>query len=581
MRKLLIATLFLATLSASGLAADSATSATAPNQAAGHDWPQWGGMPYRNMASDEKGLPAWFQFGRSGTSSTDSSATALANVFSSSKNVKWVANLGGGQTCGSPVVSQGRVLIGHSVQNQGCLFCFDEQTGRELGRFLCPPPKDNGGKSKTGGSAWKEGGHWGIASTPTVEDHYLYFVSPCQEVLCLDLKAWLEQGRDDCIVWKYDLAKELSAVQHHVSSCSVLVHGDYVYVCTGNGRWQGANSKDYYPLAPSLIALNKHTGQLVARDDEQIGEYLYRGQYGSPSLGLVNGKTQIFFGAGNGVCYAFEPVDPAAPVPLNQFTTTTLRGPIVKFIDVKHQDVSISSSLQTPSPNSLLPLEIRYSIDLPALSPSNAVPTARVPDVPCFKKIWWCDCLPEEYKKNPFYVLSAISDGKGRPCEITATPVFYRNRVYIAIGGDSTHGSQGSKGNLVCIDAAKTGNLTQTGRLWNYDRMNQSVSTVAIADGLVYALDEDAVLNCLDADTGHCYWTQKVLKGAAFNSPLVADGKVFAGRFILAAGKELKVISENILPNAPFSTPCVAHGVLFLVADNWRLWAICDKGDRK
>ena len=70
------------------------------------------------------------------------------------------------------------------------------------------------------------------------------------------------------------------------------MHGDFVYVCTGNGRFK-YTGKPFYPLTPSLIVLNKHTGQLVARDDEQIGEQLWRGQWSSPSLATVSGKAQI------------------------------------------------------------------------------------------------------------------------------------------------------------------------------------------------------------------------------------------------------------------------------------------------
>ena len=61
-----------------------------------------------------------------------------------------------------------------------------------------------------------------------------------------------------------------------------------------------------YPLAPSLIALEKHTGKLVAQDDEKIGTRLFHGQWSNPSLGRVNGKDLVFYGGGDGICYAFE-----------------------------------------------------------------------------------------------------------------------------------------------------------------------------------------------------------------------------------------------------------------------------------
>ena len=64
------------------------------------------------------------------------------------------------------------------------------------------------------------------------------------------------------------------------------------------------------------------------------------------------------------------------------------------------------------------------------------------------------------------------------PSEINATPVFWKNRVYVAIGQDPEHGE--GVGILTCIDATKTGDITQTGKIWSYDKIHRSISTVSI-----------------------------------------------------------------------------------------------------
>ncbi len=554
----------------------------------GGDWPQWGGTDARNMAANAKGLPDWFDCGKE----TGSGDVALATA----KNVKWAVKLGP-TTCGSPVVSGGKVFIGTTAKNgAGVLFCFDEQTGRPLGIYTCICPKQDKNVVRCNEA-------WGVASTPTIEGDRLYFVSPYQEVLCLDLKVWPGQERggstdksapgaaEKSLVWRYDLAKELHAVQDHVSSCSVLIYGDFLYVCTGNGRWRCTDEnphRPYFPLMPSLVVLNKKTGQLVARDDEQIGARLWRGQWSSPSLGLAGKKEQIYFGAGDGVCYAFEPVDAQAAVLPERWVETTQRDPIVQFFDFRasqpggpRSDAGATTDQPVPQiPAANVLVEKRYSVGkVPICSPLSAMPTAKVPDVPLLKKIWWCDCIPDEYKKTPFDGQGSKGDGSGRPCEITATPVFYHNRVYMAIGADPNHGGPNSKGCLLCIDATRTGDVTKTGVIWKYKDIIESISTVAIGEGLVYAFDEASRLYCLDDETGQCYWTYQVMKGTGYHSPMLADGKLFVGGSILAAGKELKVLSSG-LPAPQYSTPCVANGVLFTVLEK-RLWAICDKGDKK
>jgi len=527
------------------------------------------------MASEiEKGLPNWYSPG--------AKMKGDKIDLSTTRNIKWVVKLNN-NTFGSPIVSQGRVFIGTAGDSpaDARILCFDEQTGKELGTFVCGPSK-----TRTD--------NFGVCSTPTVEGDRLYFVAPYPEVMCLDLKSWLKPSAagdvaDSArhIVWRYDMAKALQVMQDHVASCSVLVHGDFVYACTGNGRFKNLG-KPFYPLTPSLIALNKRTGQLVARDDEQIGEQLWRGQWSSPSLATVNGKAQILFATGNGFCYAFEPADPTAEVIPDRWVATTLRGPIVYYIDVKDKDTTGLAPAEyarkfnviSPTRKPALPLEFRYSIDMPVTTPVDSIPTARVPDVPILRKIWWFDCLPPEYRRAPFYAHGTTGDGGKHPCDIIATPVFYRNRVYLAIGGDPVHGSKDCKGNLVCIDATRTGDVTRSGKVWSYDEMNASLSTVAVTDGLVFAIDEASVIHCLDADTGRKYWTftLKGDQGQINSALLVADGKVFVGNTILAADKTLKIVSTIEKGTHGSSVPCVANGVLFTVMGK-SLWAVCDKGD--
>jgi len=52
--------------------------------------------------------------------------------------------------------------------------------------------------------------------------------------------------------------------------------------------------------------------------------------------------------------------------------------------------------------------------------------------------------------------------------EINATPVFWKNRIYIATGQDPEHGE--GVGHLVCIDATKTGDVTSSATIWSYKR---------------------------------------------------------------------------------------------------------------
>jgi hypothetical protein len=55
--------------------------------------------------------------------------------------------------------------------------------------------------------------------------------------------------------------------------------------------------------------------------------------------------------------------------------------------------------------------------------------------------------------------------------ELIATPVVFQNRVYIANGQDPEHGE--GVGHMYAIDGTKRGDITETGRIWHYDKIRR------------------------------------------------------------------------------------------------------------
>ncbi len=156
-----------------------------------------------------------------------------------------------------------------------------------------------------------------------------------------------------------------------------------------------------------------------------------------------------------------------------------------------------------------------------------------------------------------------------------STPVFFGGRVFMSVGQDPESGE--GIGHMYCIDPAKSGDITDSGRVWQYDKIRRSISTAAVADGLVYISDFSGFLHCLDLVSGKPYWTFDML-AAVWGSPLVVDGKVYLGDedgdvVVLQAGKDLKKIAEINMGNAVYSTPVPANGVLYIMTRS-ELYAI-------
>jgi len=515
--------------------------------AAGADWPQWGGTGGRNMVSPERNLPDSFEPGRK-------SSKGSGIDLKTTKNVKWVARMGS-YAYGNPTVAGGRVFVGTddttlggrrglTRTRAGLVKCLDQGTGKLLWQLVVPK------RTRLPKGAHFGHQHLGVCSSPTVDGDRVYVVTSACEVVCLDVKGQADgndgpfkdegqymvppgkkpvklTGADADIIWRFDMIDELSVVPHDAASCSVLVHDGVVYTGTSNGV-DGPHKKMVAPQAPSLVALDKKTGRLLATDNEKIGTRMWHAQWAPPSLGKVGGRALVFFGGGDGVCYAFE-----------------------------------------------------------ALAGGPNAPKAPKKKPGHLKKVWSYDCNPPDYrlrdgKPIPYY------DGDKRkkrgnkndglyvgPSQIIATPVFHKNRVYVAIGQDPLHGR--GKGMLHCIDASKTGDITRTGRIWSYDGLDRSISTVAISDGLVYAADVAGRLHCLDADTGKCYWVHET-KAETWGSPMVADGKIYLGTkrnlFVLTAGKEKPKLLAGIRLGSPiYGTPVPANGVLHVVSQRY-LWAV-------
>ena len=530
------------------------------------DWPQWGGQMGRNMASAEKHLPPSFVPGEKRDNAVDP-ATA--------KNVKWAVAIGS-NNCTTPAVAEGKVVIGGVKGGQGLVLCFDQATGKLDWQLAVPmrslPEKIDGRK------------YWyrvlppslGICSSPAIQDGRVYLVTQRCEVVCLDL-AGLANGNDGpfqdeksyCsppdkdpgqgklpggdVIWMFDMYGRLGVRPSDACNCSVLILGDFVYVCTSNGidRDADARMKDEFrkppaPKAPTLIVLDKKTGELLAADDEKrIIQNTLHGQWSSPSAGRVGDKTLVFLGGGDGVCYAWE---------------------------------ALASR----------PAAAARRAERQASRPSSAPAIEKAPAR--LKLAWSFDCNPPEYKQ--FGGMDLIkhycvgdrrrSDTINKPndgsfvgmSEIIATPAFHEGRVYVAIGRDPEHGR--GRGALWCIQASQTGDITQSGRVWCYQGLDRSLSTVSIADGLLYAADVAGRVHCLDAATGKPLWVYET-NAQVWGSTLAADGKVYLptkkGLFILAAGQEKKLLGQVDLGAPMWASPVAANGVLYVASTRY-LWAV-------
>jgi len=112
--------------------------------------------------------------------------------------------------------------------------------------------------------------------------------------------------QDGDILWVYDMREELGIFPHNIASSSPTIIDGKLVVTTSNGvDWSHLNIPS--PQAPCLILLDLATGELVGEEGSEIGKRIMHCNWSSPMVAEIDGKETLFFGAGDGFLYSFDP----------------------------------------------------------------------------------------------------------------------------------------------------------------------------------------------------------------------------------------------------------------------------------
>ncbi|HZN66916.1 MAG TPA: PQQ-binding-like beta-propeller repeat protein [Tepidisphaeraceae bacterium] len=484
------------------------------------DSPMWGGTPARNMVSAEKGLPASAQIEDPGEQDLLDPAAG-----GKTKNVKWAVRLGS-QTYGNPTVAGGRVYVGTNNDNprdpkhqgdRGVLMCFDEKTGKFLWQLVAP--KLAAGRN----SDWE---FVGLCSSPAVDGNRVFAVTNRCEVICLDAHG-LSNGNDGPFK---DEAQYLAGPGAPPVEPGPL-DADIVWVFDMR---DGAGVFPHYAASSSVLVLGDKVWATTSNSRDWTGKHTPAPD--APALVCLDKAT--------GRLLAEE----RSGVSRGTFTSNW-SSPAYGEFNGKGLVIFGGGDGRC------------YAFD----AKPNHVGGR---DIAKLDEVWRFDCNPPEYRKGKDGKPAKYGEPKG-PSEIIATPVVVNNRVFLPIGQDPEKGD--GVGAMNCIDGTKTGDVTQSAKLWQVTDVNRSMSTASVADGLVYLADFAGFVYCFEADTGKQLWKHDT-EGRIWGSTLVADGKVYLGNengllTVLAAGREAKKLGEIDFAAPIYATPVAANGVLYVATD--------------
>ncbi len=471
------------------------------------------------------------QWGERFTRNMVSRETGLPETFdpATGLNVRWVAELGT-ETYATPVVADGRVYLGTNnarprdprhTGDRGVLVCFDERTGAFLWQLVVP---------KITLSVYWDWTGAGVCSPTTVEGGRVYAVSSRGEVMCLDPHG-MANGNDGPYLdeARHQVPAGQPAVEPGPKDADILWLFDMIAEC-------GVRQHDSAHASPLLDGTFLYVNTANGVDDT----HRHIASPEAPCLIVLDART------GRLVARDGERIGPTI------FHCTWSSPALAEAGGVRQ--------IVYAGPNGVI-----YGF-----APVSEVGA----EVQTLRKLWWFDADPAAPKEQVHRYTTNRTEG---PSTFHAMPVVQDGRVYAAGGGDIWWGKREAW--LLCLDlpTGAAGDVTATAQRWRYPLKRHTLSTPAVQDGLVYALDAGRTIHCVDAATGAGCWTHEV-RGEMWSSPLVADGKVYVGTqrgelVVLAAGREKRVLASLQLDSAVSASPMAANGVLY-VATQRRLYAL-------
>ena len=486
----------------------------------------------------------------------------------SGEGIKWKRDLGT-TTYGTPVVADGQVYV--ATSNDAA---YLEQYPRDvdLGVLLCFDEKSGDflwqlSRPKLDAGDVYDWSHQGICSDPYVEGDRVWIVTNRCEVLCLDTRGFRDQSNDGPITNEKDADVGSADLIWQLDMLNELgVEPRNMTTCslTGAGNLLFVSTSNAIPEVDS-----------VSEDNPVPAPE-------APSFLAVDKKTgKVVWSDNRPGPYLLQGV---------------WSSPAYAEIDGQPQVIFAGGDGYV------------YSFDPKGDGRGHS------------KLLWMFDCNP---KTSSFDIFDPESRNN-----LIATPVVYKDVVYIAVGQDPENGDgvgclwaispkkRGDVSPTLVVDAQKKPVQRRRGQeldegagemeipnpnsamVWKYtgedrdgdgsigfdEEMGRAIASVTIKDDILVIGCYSGAVHCLDAATGKAHWTYDMF-AHVWSAALIVDDKIYVGDedgdvsiFTLSTDPEVALPggepeAEITMGAAIYSSPVFANGTLYIATSN-TLYAI-------
>lgn len=170
--------------------------------------------------------------------------------------------------------------------------------------------------------------------------------------------------------------------------------------------------------------------------------------------------------------------------------------------------------------------------------------------------------------------LNGLNPQNNPSYRIVASPVVYDGLIYAPTRVRP----------LIAFRAGGRGDITESHKVWSTDN-GPDVPTPVTDGKYFYIVNDRGIVFCLDAKTGEQVWGgQRIKPGIYSSSPVLADGKIYATNedgvtTVLKAGPTFEVLAENSLNDYTLSSPAISDGQVFIRTDHY-LFAIGQRASK-
>ena len=345
---------------------------------------------------------------------------------------------------------------------------------------------------------YPDGDGWLLKATDVDGGVHEFHLLEKESRLTVSKKISDSDQRDADVVWRFNMMTELGVRQHNLATCSPAAWGNVLFINTSNGL-DSSHVNLPAPDAPSFIALDKHTGE-VLWTDRSPGANILHGQWSAPAIAELGGVPQVIFAGGDGWVYSFR---------ADKWDRENARPILLWKFDANPKESKWILGGRGTRNN---------IVAIPVIAEERVfVAVGQDPEHGEGQGLLWCIDPTRRGDVSPQLAMTFENDQR------VQIPHRRLQAVNPKLGEFAVDNP-----NSAVVWRYDQFDVNGDGRIEFAETMHRTLASPVIKDGLLFIPDLSGLFHCLDSKTGKVHWTCDLF-AACWGSALIAGDRVFVG----------------------------------------------------